>query len=371
MARKCHFYLGGTNMAYKNTQHKCWVASRTVEDLQGNKKRIRKFGFKTKKDAIDFENSLSINDFINKNDITINQLCNEFLLNKKDVVKITTYKATETVINLHILPHLDKYKINNINQRIVLKWRRELIDKGLTNSRINRCIKILKEIFKYAKPYYKIDVDPFINIKPLVETKQHKIDYYTIDEFNKLISVIDDLVYKTFFTVLFYCGLRKSEALALQWTDIDFNSKTMNITKSVIQKIKGQPFTLTTPKTESSIRLIRLDNYSLKALNNLKMYYTSSLIDFTPEGFIFGYIRPICENTLNARFDKYVKLAKIKKIRIHDFRHSNASLLINNGASPLLIAKRLGHSNIEQTLNTYSHLYQEKEDNIIDLINKL
>ena len=193
--------------------------------------------------------------------------------------------------------------------------------------------------------------------------------FFNYEEFKKFISVEKDILYKTMYETFYYCGLRKGELRALTWNDIDFEEKTIKINKNIVIG-EEKKYAITTPKTKASIRKIPIPNkllLDLKALYNLN----KNKKDFNNDLFVFGFIDPISSEKISRRKNKNCKLASVQQIRIHDFRHSCASLLINNNASISLVARYLGHSKIDETLNTYSHLFKNKLDEIIQIIDNL
>ena len=144
----------------------------------------------------------------------------------------------------------------------------------------------------------------------------------------------------------------------------------MHITKTLTTKIKGEKWTISSPKTKNSTRNLPIPE---KLLNDLKTMYNEArkYSDFTANWFVFGNSEPFKETTIQKKKNNYCDLAKVKQIRIHDFRHSCASLLINKGASITLVSKYLGHSNISITLDVYSHMYQSELSKMTEILNKL
>ena len=176
--------------------------------------------------------------------------------------------------------------------------------------------------------------------------------FFTLEEFQQFLSVINDDIWKTLFQVLFYCGLRQGELQALNWNDIDFTKDTISINKTLTTKLKGQKYTIFPPKTKSSYRIIPMIKMLRAELYNL--YNTYKILNgFNNEWFVFGGVNPIPETTIQKHKNKYCELSNVKRIRIHDFRHSCASLLISKNADPVLVAKYLGHSDVSMTLNRY------------------
>ena len=196
------------------------------------------------------------------------------------------------------------------------------------------------------------------------------MDFFTLEEYKRFDSVIDKFDYHVFFEILYFNGLRQGEAQALTWKDIDFQKKEININKTLTTKIKGEIYTISSPKTKSSIRTLPLTNNlvnDLKKLKNNALQY----VDFKETWFVFGNSLPFRETTIQKKKNDYCKKAKLKQIRVHDFRHSCASLLINKGATIALVSKYLGHSDITMTLNTYTHMYKSELENVTNLLNNL
>ena len=200
--------------------------------------------------------------------------------------------------------------------------------------------------------------------------RKKEMKFWTFDEFNKFISVEDDLMYKTFFKTLYFCGLRKGEIRALNWHDIDFKNNTLSVNKGISDNVNGKRYIISSPKTPTSNRTLPLPKDVINDLKELKEYYMD-FTNFKEEWFVFGGSLPIGDDSIRRRKNNNCKLAGVKEIRIHDFRHSCASLLISQGADITMVAKFLGHSKIDETLNTYSHMFQNKLTSIITIIDNL
>ncbi|NLM63581.1 MAG: site-specific integrase [Mollicutes bacterium] len=196
------------------------------------------------------------------------------------------------------------------------------------------------------------------------------MQYWTLNEFNDFIKHVDDITYKTIFWLLFYTGMRKGELLALTIDDIDLENKTININKTC-SYVTGKGYIVTTPKTLESKRIIYIND---KTIDVIKEYlkYISNQYEFkkdTPLFSINGALIP--KETLRRNFKYYQRLAGVKDIRLHDLRHSHVALLINLGQDPLTIKKRLGHSDITITLNTYGHLYDDAQKKLANKLDEI
>lgn len=179
---------------------------------------------------------------------------------------------------------------------------------------------------------------------------------------NTLLSYTDDNIESyTAFHILYYTGIRTGELLALTWKDIDFENQTINIDKSYHRIEKAD--VITKPKTPKSIRTIMIFDYLAEIIKK----YKDTLYKPNMNDRVFLHTHRFLQHEMT----RIAKKANVKKIRVHDLRHSHASLLIELGFSPLLIAERLGHEKVETTLNTYSHLYPNKQVALVEKLQTL
>ena len=329
--------------------------------------------FKNKKDATNEEALKRIELNQNKNittNITIDNAFNEYYLKKsKEIKKQSLVKIKNLYMHLESIKDV---KINNINIAVYKRFRNELESLNFTSLYLNKIQGLFKSLIEYSCKYYNTNdsiikfIEPFKNVNEI----KKEMKFYTYDEYTQFRNVIPNIEWKTWFDVLYFLGLRCGECQALQFKDIDFNKKTLSINKTLTTKIKGEEWTISSPKTKNSIRILPIPKNVLEELktlhNNAKKYK-----DYSDNWFIFGNSVPFKENNIQLKKNKYCDLAKVKRIRIHDFRHSCASLLINNGASIMLVSKYLGHSNISVTLNTYTHMYKSELETITSLLNNL
>ena len=163
------------------------------------------------------------------------------------------------------------------------------------------------------------------------------------------------------FEMLYWGGIREGELLALTPADFDFEKQTVSITKSY-QRIKGQDI-ITDPKTAKSNRVVKMPDFLSQEMQD----FIGQLYGIGEDDRMFM----ITKSYLHHEMDRGAKESGVKRIRIHDFRHSHASLLANEGINIQEIARRLGHSNISMTWNTYSHLYPREEERAVKILNTI
>lgn len=354
---------------YKDKKRNTWFF-RVYANINGTRKQVNKYGFKTKQKAKLAEDEFLLSlETDNTKNITFKELYDIFLRNKKMKLKPQSIRSLTSRFNNHILPFFKDYHIYNITNVDYIKWQEYILSNNFSykyNANLHGC---MVSILNYAMDNY--DLPKNIAIKCGNFSKCNylpNVDFWTIEEFKQFISFVDDNVYYCLYNVLFYTGMRLGECLALTWAD--FKDGLISIKKTLAKGKNNNQYIITTPKTKSSIRLIKLDNNTINLLNNLKNYY-KTFINFSDNWFIFGGAFALSQTTIGRRKNEYCNMAHVKQIRIHDFRHSHATFLLSNGVPITVISKRLGHTDIATTMSIYSHFIPSDEDKAIIIINKL
>lgn len=350
-----------------------WFFSTYYIDLDGVRKKKKSKKFLLKKDAQEAEMVFLLTyTEQNNNNITFKELIIDYKNFQKDKVKINTYRKYTPYFEK--IKSLNNIKLKDFNITIYNLWKKEINKLNITTIYKNTLYKYLRALLNYAIKYHNfVSLTPTLNkmtgFSDPSELKK-EMSFWSYDEFKQFIKEEKDLKYICFFKTLYFCGLRRGEANALNWTDINLTDGIITINKSVSLKIKGNDYVINTPKTQSSNRILPLPKELLNNLKELKKEY-KKYKNFSNNWFVFGGILPLADTTTDERKNKHIKNANLKYIRMHDFRHSCASLLISNGASISLVAKYLGHSNVTTTLNTYTHMFKNELDDIINIINDL
>ena len=238
--------------------------------------------------------------------------------------------------------------------------------KSISTRYKNGVYKYLKALMNFGTKWYDINFvkvyNKMINFTNPNERKK-EMAFYTLEELQRFLSVETDLKFRCAFQTLFYCGFRNGELRGLTWNTLTVNKNIVKVPDPKTSKL----YTVTSHKTSSSYRTIPIPNFLLKDLSEL-YNDEANYYGFRDSWYVFGNINPLAATTLLGRKTKNAFMARVKDIRIHDFRHSCASLLIDSGANTTLVAKYLGHSKIDETLNTYSPMYQNRLDTIVNII---
>ena len=346
--------------SYEQGENRKWsVRFRCVEFGELKQKRLR--GFNTKKDAekayTDYIRTHDSTKVSQNNEMTFEQLYNNYFEYIKNKLKVSSVYDISHIFSKHLLPVFGKMKVFKITKRDIFDWQNNL---NKTNYSYKFKCKLrgdMSAIFRYAVFYYDLPINPVSQVEPFKRKESKKeMQIWTLDEFKKFIACVENQTFKTFFMFLYLTGCRKGEAFALTWDKIDFKNKTVTINQNLTRKVDGKPFEITSTKTNNS-RSILIPEILISAL--------SQLLDNHDYKFVFGGNYPLADRTTTRVFDNAIKKAGVKKIHLHCLRHSHASYLISQGESIVMVSKRLGHSSIEQTLNTYSHLMPNEESKMV------
>lgn len=360
----------------KDEKTKKWYFYGKYKDPITNKyKDYKRRGFRTKQEA-KFAESEFLKNFLaeQKGSILMSRLIDEYFSQKKKEMKKSSYNSLVNKTNKHIRPYFNNMIINDIKPIHIRKWKDKMNAKNLSLRYKRDIFIMLSTIFNFSEKYYGTENNCLKlegNFKDPTEQKKEML-FWTLEEFEQFDNVIDDLEYKTLFNFLYWTGCRRGEALALNWNDFTSGFKTVKIRKTINQKIKGQPYEITTPKTPGSNRNIPLPDQLINLIQRL--YECNKEIEgFNDNCFVFGLEKPLSDTTIERKKNEYCKIANVKQIRIHDFRHSHASYLINNMPNDqnliLAISKRLGHSSPTITLQVYAHMMPNDDDKLLNIMN--
>ena len=337
-----------------------WYCSFYYTDWQGIRKRKKKEGFNTQREAKAWES-----DFINRMtancSMTFKNLVLLYLEDSATRLKPTTVQQKTYTINNKIAPYFNDMPISDITPAMVRNWQNELINSGIAPTTQHTINGILSAIFNFAVKYYNLPFNPVARVGSIGKSKGTSMDFWTLEEYKQFIVYVDNPMYKMIFELFFFTGLRCGELLALTYNDIDTEKGILTVNKN-LASVKGKTI-IQTPKTPKSNRKITLPRFVVEHLQE----YVKQLYGYKPNDRLFI----ITKNMIAKTMSKYCKVSGIKKIRIHDLRHSHASLLIHLGFTPTLIADRLGHEKIETTLNTYGHLYPSKQNEVAETLEKI
>ena len=333
----------------------------------GNWKGVRekkmKRGFETKKAALEWEREFLRQSTANL-DMRFETFVELYVSDLKQRLRENTFITKENIIYKKILPFFKDKKINTITAKDVIKWQNELLayrdenGKPYSKTYLKTIHNQLSAIFNHAIRYYDLKSNPAAKAGHIGEKEAGEMEFWTKEEYQKFADAIMGKP-KSFyaFEVLYWCGIRVGELLALTPGDFDFENGLLRINKSY-QRI-GKRDVITEPKTKKSIRTIKMPNFLCEEIKE----YLNMLYGIKPNDRMFV----VTKSFLHHEMDRGSKAAGVKRIKIHGLRHSHISHLIDLGFSAVAIADRVGHESIDITYR-YAHLFPSKQ---VDMANKL
>ena len=350
--------------AYKDEKTGKWFAKFYYTNWQGIKKQKWKRGFATKKEALGFERDFLEQQSTNP-DMTFQNLYEIYMEDMAARLKQSTLLTKKAVLQTHILPFFGSKPINEIKASDVRRWQAKLMSSpnNYSQTYLKKINTELNSIINYAKRFYDLNTNPCGKAGTIGKAKAEEMDYWTYDEYIAFREGVKDkpLSYICIVEVLYWTGMREGELLALSPADIDLDNKTISINRTY-QRIEGKDV-FTSPKTRKSKRKIPIPDFLCQELSD----YIQSRYMLDADERLF----PITKSYLSHELIRGCKNTGVKKIRIHDIRHSHASLLINQGCDALMLADRLGHEKVSTTLNTYSHLFPHKQQELVHSLESL
>lgn len=352
-----------------------------IDPITGKERRTTRRGFRTQKEAkqaernllLDVEeNGLPSNQSDGFQDPTFEKLASLWLENYRTTVKPSTFENVQSKVEKMTEEHFKELKLKKIT---VAYCQRVVIELSKSYVLYNHYLSVINRIFKYAVLMDVINSNPFDKIiKPKSRQTQRKGNFLTKEELKEFLKLAQNTTLSYFFPLVHlmsYTGLRQGEALALKWSDIDFENKKITVNKTAARIKEKQ--TLQTPKTKNSKRVISIDPATLSILRSwkkdqIKIYFKNGKHFEGDENFIFTNQRGEWVHIHNfiRYFKRFIADYKLKQITPHGLRHTHASLLFSAGVEPKNISDRLGHSTVQITLDLYTHITEEQRSDTVE-----
>lgn len=345
---------------YKDEKTGAWYCQFYFTDYTGTRKKKKKRGFSTKKEAAAWERNF----LAQQQDaptMTFSTLADLYFEDMAGRLRRTTIENKRWTVDHKVTPYFGERPVNSISPADVRKWQADMMAAGYSGTYLRMMNTQFSAVMNYAVRYYNLGKNPCRTAGTMGAGKAQEMSFWTKEEFTAFIKQVEKPAARTAFLTLYYTGIRIGELMALTPSDFDFKAQTLSITKSL--RMVGKEAVISPPKTAKSTRIVTMPGFLCAALEE----YQGKLYGLTEGSRLFPYSRAFYTKELAKGADR----AGVKRIRLHDLRHSHASLLIEIGTPPLLVAERLGHDSVETTLNTYSHLFPSRRDELIELLNKL
>lgn len=324
--------------------------------------RGEKLQFDSRREAREWELQNTIGRPV-REDITVGspmtkfeELLDAFLEEKSVRLRGSTKLNYEVLSRRFIRPAFKGMKLEDITPSDVRGWQNDMMKLDYSASYLRKIDTLLVSLFNYGIKFYGMKTNPAILAGTMGSWKNEEMNFWTLEEYSTFIATVEGENLKTAFELLYWTGMRVGELLALTQDDFDFVNHTLSITKSLRRYHRED--IITPPKTKKGKRTVYIHEKLEKQV--IKYLELRKAQGFPEEGRLFGFTIEQLRNEIKRGCRK----TGIKRIRVHDLRHSHASLLIEMNVTPLLIAERLGHEKVETTLEIYSHLYPNKQQEL-------
>lgn len=352
---------------FKDTKRNTWYAKFSYRNWKGEKKWVTKRGFATKREAIQYER-----DFLMKQDGNVDMTFADFVKvyqrDRHPRIRESTIVMKENIISTKLIPFFGNRRLRDISTNDVMQWQNEMLayrdpetGRPYSHSYLKSIHSQLSAIFNHAIRFYKLKENPAAIVGNMGSEKGIQMKFWTRAEYLRFAAAMMDepLAYYCF-QVLYWCGIREGELLALTLDDLDFEKKTLRIGKT-FQHLNGKDI-ISEPKTPKSNRIVVMPDFLVEELRD----YVKIQYDTAPTDRLF----PVTKSYLYHKMEKGCKQQSLPRIRVHDLRHSHVSLLIDMGYSAVAIADRMGHESIDITYR-YAHLFPTVQSDMATKLNSL
>jgi integrase len=356
-----------------------FTAELGIDPTTGKRKQKTKRGFATKKDAEkaynEFMSEFQKGIYIDSKNMTMKDLVEEWLEFKRNKLRPTTYRQRDVICKRWIIPFLGHLKLDQVKILHGQSFMTHLL-KHLSPATANTIFSVTSSILNRAVQLEYIHKNPFSHIDRAKEKKK-EIDTWSFEELQKFLQFVKEQnnLHYGIFAIAALTGMRKGEVLGLREKDVDFEKKRISVLKSV-SEVKGKVY-LSDVKTSKSRRSISLDNQTIAIINSqikhnklMKLRFGSSYQN--EENIIFAQPNgALCRPTgLNKPFKRYAKEAGVPIISPHGLRHTHATLLLKMGIHTKIISERLGHAQVNITLDTYSHVLDDMQEEVSQILSE-
>lgn len=336
-----------------------WLIQYRYTDWQGKRRKSTKRGFATKREAEEWLRNFLITqkaDF----DMKFEDFWKMYCADMETRLREHTIRTKKYIVELKILLYFGNKRVNDITAADIRQWQNELIKMGYSPTYLKTINNQLSVIFNYAVRYYDLKSNPCAKAGSMGKSKAEEMDFWTGEEFRKFIdSVMNKRLSYMAFMTLYWTGMRLRELLALNPKDVDLEKRTITITKSY-QRL-GKKDVITPPKTPKSKRVITIPEFLAADIKD----YIDSLYELQENDRLF----PITKYYLEHEMQRGIKESGVKRIRVHDLRHSHVSLLISMGFSAVSIGNRVGHESVDITYR-YAHMFPTEQTQMAKLLDE-
>ena len=353
-------------MSVRQEENGTWTAQVWYHDYNGERRHKTKRGFETEEEALAWHDEYAV-EAEGSVSSSLAAFVETYLEDIRPRIRESTYENKVYTIKSKILPYLGHMRMDEIEPVDIVRWQNSLTGSTRPDGDVFKPTYLriinnqLNAIFNHAERYYNLEKNPVHKVDKMGSKEAGEMQFWTKDEYLRFSDAISDKPLAFYaFEVLYWMGIRCGELMALTPSDFLLETSELCINKSY-QRLRSEDV-VTKPKTRKSVRTIKMPAF----LRDEMAEFIEMREDVAPDERLFGFTK----HFLVHEMERGCKASGVKRIRIHDLRHSHVSLLINMGFSALDIAERVGHEAIDITYR-YAHLFPAKRAQIADALSEL
>lgn len=309
-----------------------------------------------------------------KSNKSVEDWMQEWIANYLPNIEETTRVGYKTKIRCYIVPAIGDILITSLKTEHIQKMINDMLDRGLSPKNIRDTFNNVNAAMKKAVKIRLIPYNPCEAVE-LPKLKKYRAEVYSTEMIHNLLDCARETDMYMPILLLVTAGLRRGELLALRWKDIDFKNNILKVRKNMVNGENG--CIIKAPKSEAGIRDIHLGEEVMSELRNARLEYMNEAFTYGGGFQNLGFIihqkdgSPIHPDSMTRKWARFLKTNDLPKIRLHDLRHSNATALMQAGVNPRVVQQRLGHSDVNITLNTYTHVLPEMDMDAAEKLDSL
>ena len=354
----------------------CFRVDAGLDSDTGHRRQISRQGFATKRDAVAaLNNALSE---LNATEpatlatagVTLSDYLSDWIERQRPYLRTSTLHSYRIAVG-RIVSHLDQTTLGSLTPSQVQRLQTDLLASGGRDDRllaaktVANTQVVLHKALADAVRLGLLDHNVVSAVSP-PRVPRPRLSVWTVDQLRDFLTVASSHRFSAAFVVLATTGMRRSEVLGLRWSDIDYDDRSLSIVRT-LTVVAGRPI-VTAPKSAASRRLVYLDASTIDALRAHRDSSTVSRDDYV---FQSADGQPVNPASFSNTFDRLVARSGLPRIRLHDLRHTYATLALRLGTHPVLLSERLGHTSIAVTIDRYSHVIPSIDRNAADVVAQL
>lgn len=319
------------------------------------------------KHLIDLKSSINNNSYVISKDITFVERYKKYIEDEHRHLSPTTLNIRKSFLKNNIEPFFGDIKLCDVSPYTLQEFT-NYVYKNYSKGSAQHRLSVVKAVLSEAYRLKEINENPCNFIKaPKIKTEKTEVrapkEPYSKEEVRRIIENIEGEVIEIPILLMLTCGLRYGETAGLRWQDIDFNNNTLTVNQVLIYT--GNEILFKEPKTKGSIRTISVPAELISKLKKWKIkhnkYKLEGVLEYEELVCLNSCLRPFLQNALLLSFKTFTKKIGLRSVRLHDLRHTHATILILAGTDFKTVSHRLGHTDIKITLNRYSHVLKEMD----------